>query len=203
MVAVAAPELRLAKLTVEQVHAMLQCGILGEHEPLELIDGLLVYKDRSDCGEDPLTIGKKHNLVIKLLMRLDSDLSARGCHMQTQGPLSLPPRDEPEPDGCILKGQPRDYSERLPTAGDVTCVIEVADSSLENDRETKLRLYARNGIAQYVIVNLRDEILEVYEEPSVENQRYGRAVKLGRGDAVHFHTASAGELRVQVADVLP
>jgi Uma2 family endonuclease len=196
-------DLRLAKLTVEQVHAMVECGILGEHEPLELIDGLLVYKDRSDHGEDPLTIGKKHNLVVKLLARLDPELSPRGCHMQMQGPLSLPPHDEPEPDGCILKGQPRDYSQRLPTAGDVTCVIEVAESSLESDRETKLRLYARNGIEQYVIVNLRDDVLEVYEEPIVENQRYGSIVKLGRGDTVDLHTASAEDLRVLVADVLP
>ena len=70
MAQTAVSEPRVARLTVAQVHAMMKAGILREGEPIELIDGLLVYKDRSTTGQDPMTIGEKHNLVIKLLARL-------------------------------------------------------------------------------------------------------------------------------------
>lgn len=152
---------RVARLTVEQVHAMLEAGIVREGEPIELIDGLLLHKDRSAKGEDPMTIGRRHNLVVKLLGRLDAELTAQGCHMQTQGPVSIPPHDEPEPDGAVLHGEPRDYTDRLPEARDVASVIEVADASLPYDRTRKLALNARAGIPQYVIVNLQDDVVEI------------------------------------------
>jgi hypothetical protein len=51
-------------------------------------------------------------------------------HMQTQGPLSLPPHDEPAPEGAILIGEPGGYTNRLPEGSDCPSVIEVADASL-------------------------------------------------------------------------
>jgi hypothetical protein len=83
-----ATDLRALRLTVDQVHAMIAAGILPEGPHTELIDGLLVYKDRSEQGEDPMTSGKRHNLAVKLRARLDAELTAHGCHMQTQGPVS-------------------------------------------------------------------------------------------------------------------
>jgi Uma2 family endonuclease len=177
---------RIARLTVDQVHAMLEAGILRDGEPIELIDGVLVRKDRSDQGEDPLTIGKKHNLAVKLLMRLDPDLGPLGCHMQIQGPICLPPSDEPEPDGAILHGEPHAYAERLPTAGDALAVFEVADSSLSYDRTIKLALYARAGIPQYIIVNLRQGRLEVHERPNPELATYDETRVLHAGDTLRL-----------------
>lgn len=139
-------EFRPARLTAEQVEAMVKAGILEEGAPIELIDGQLVYKDRSARGEDPMNIGKQHNLLIKLLAALDGALQARGCHMQTQGPIAPSSYDVPEPDGLVLGGRPRDYADRLPTAADALSVIEVSDSSLATDRRRKLELYAQAGI---------------------------------------------------------
>src|SRR6185436_3619047 len=143
-------EPRIARLTVDQVHAMIKAGIVHEGAPIELIDGQLVHKDRSVSGEDPMSIGKEHRLAVSLLGRLDADLAQRGYHMQTQNPLTLSPYDEPEPDGVILRGEPRTYTDRVVGAADAVSVIEVADSSLAYDRKTKLALYARAGIAQYI-----------------------------------------------------
>jgi hypothetical protein len=105
---------RIARLTVDQVHAMIEAGIVHEGAPIELIDGVLVYKDRSASGEDPISVGQEHSLVVSLLNELDVDLAQRGCHMRTQNPLSLPPHNEPEPDGAILQGRPRAYTDRVP-----------------------------------------------------------------------------------------
>lgn len=196
-------EPRIARLTVDQVQAMLEAGILAEGAPIELIDGVLVYKDRSDHGEDPTTIGKKHNLAVKLLGRLDSELASRGCHMQTQGPVSLPPHDEPEPDAAIVRGQPRDYADRLPTASDVSAVIEVADSSLGYDRTVKLALYARSGIGQYVIVNLRQRCLEVHERPDPASERYERVSVLRAGDTLALRVTASELLELEASTILP
>lgn len=192
---------RVARLTVEQVHTMLEAGIIEEGSHLELIDGLLVHKDRASTGEAPRTIGEKHNLVIKLLARLDPALTALGCHMQTQGPLRLSARDEPEPDGVVLHGGPRDYAERIPVAADALAVIEVADSSLEHDRTTKAVMYASANIAQYVIINLRTSAIEVHEAP--EAAKYARVRVLTQGEALELRTSATTTLSVPSADVLP
>ena len=194
---------RIARLTVDQVHAMLDAGILRDGDPVELIDGVLVRKDRSEQGDDPWTIGKKHNLVIKLLLGLDRELAGAGCHMQAQGPVCLPPQDEPEPDGAVLRGEPRTYAERLPTARDALAVFEVADSSLPYDRTVKLALYARTSIPQYVIVNLKQACLEVHEGPDAEVGRYGHTRVLRAGDTLDLNVGGGTTLAVAAARILP
>ena len=195
-------EARIARLTVDQVHAMIKAGIVHEGASIELIDGVLVHKDRSASGEDPMSIGKDHRLVVSLLAEIDPDLAQRGCHMQTQNPLSLSPYDEPEPDGAILRGRPRAYTDRVPGAGDVGSVIEVADSSLAYDRKTKLALYARAGIAQYVIVNLSGRCVELYEQPRPDGS-YQEIVVRRSGETVGLRLPDGERLEILADRILP
>lgn len=203
MPASVALERRVARFDVAQLHAMLAAGILAEGEPLELIDGVLVYKDRSEQGEDPMTIGKRHNLVVKLLARIDPELQAHGCHIQTQGPLSLPPSDEPEPDGAVLRGDPRTYADRLPSGPDCSSVLEVADASLAYDRTQKLAVYARAAIPQYIIVNLAELCIEVYEQVVPSEGRYARKAAVRNGEAFELRLPSGAHVRIDAARVLP
>jgi Uma2 family endonuclease len=193
---------RIAPLTVDQVHAMLRAGILQEGTPIELIDGQLVYKNRSAAGKEPMTVGELHNLVVKLLAELDAELRTRGCHLQAQGPVSMPPHNEPEPDGAVLRGTPRNYATRLPTAHDAEAIVEVADSSLRYDRTTKLAIYAGAAVAQYVIVNIPDDVVEVYEDPDPQKRKYRTTTILRRGEAVSIR-ATVGRLDVPVERLLP
>jgi hypothetical protein len=78
-------EPRIARLTIDQVHAMIETGIVHEGAPIELIDGVLVHKDRSASGEDPTSIGKGHSLVVSLLVRSISSSSSRSA-VATCGP---------------------------------------------------------------------------------------------------------------------
>jgi Uma2 family endonuclease len=137
-----------------------------------------------------------------LLGELDVELAQRGCHMRTQNPLSLPPHDEPEPDGAILRGQPRAYTDRVPGAADSGSVIEVADSSLVYDRTTKLALYARSGIAQYVIVNLGGRCIEIYEQPCPDGSYQYIAVRRA-GETVELRLADGGRLEILADRILP
>jgi hypothetical protein len=195
-------EARIARLTVDQVHAMIKAGIVHEGAAIELIDGVLVHKDRSASGEDPMSIGKDHRLVGSLLGELDADLAQRGCHMQTQNPLSLSPYDEPEPDGAILRGRPRAYTDRVPGAADVGSVIEVADSSLAYDRKTKLALYARAGIAQSMIVNLSGRCIELYEQPGPDGS-YRQIVVRRAGETVDLRLPDGERFELLADRILP
>jgi Uma2 family endonuclease len=181
---------------------MIKAGIVHEGAPIELIDGVLIHKDRSASGEDPMSIGKAHSLVVRLLGELDADLAQRGCQMRTQNPLSLPPHDEPEPDGAILRGRPRSYTDRVPGAADAGSVIEVADSSLAYDRNTKLALYARAGIPQYVIVNLGGRCIEIYEQPAPDGSYQQIAVRRA-GETVALRLADGERLELLADRLLP
>ncbi|MBI3269695.1 MAG: Uma2 family endonuclease [Planctomycetes bacterium] len=198
-----APSGRLARITVEQYHRMLEVGILRECEPIELLDGLLVLKDRSGRGEDWRTIGKAHAVAVCLLSGLDAVLAPQHCHMRIQAPITLAPKDEPEPDGAVVRGEPRDYLSGHPVPANVCCVLEVADSSLEYDRTTKLEVYARAGVPQYLIVNLVDRRVELFSEPIVSEGRYARSANLEAGVSVSLQVAADQVVAVPVRELLP
>jgi Uma2 family endonuclease len=193
----------LKRLTVEQYHRMIDAGILVSGEPYELIDGLIVRKDRSAAGEDPMTVGFGHVLVVQRLTDLNPKLKRLGCYMRAQMPVALPPYDEPEPDGVIALGTAEDYRDRHPGARDVLCAIEVSDSSLRGDRTTKLRIYANSGINQYVIVNLPERVIEVYTQPVVGKGRYAQSTTLSPRQRVEFPAGRGKRLSVPVRSLLP
>jgi len=186
-------------LSVEQYHSMREAGILDEDAPVELIDGLLVYKDRGGA----LPVSPLHTFVTHRMARLAPALEERGCHMRIESPITLPPSHEPEPDGAVVQGRPEDYLDRHPGAGDVLCVIEVADSSLRNDRTIKQGIYAAAGIPQFILVNLVESRIEVYEDPNAAEKCYGLVRILHRGDTLSLRVSGDRAVDVQVADWLP
>lgn len=163
------PPTEVVTLTVEQYHRMLAAEVLEDGDPIELLDGVLVPKDRGDG----VTMNPRHSLAMSRLMRLGPRIEELGGHLRLQSPLTLEPHHEPEPDGMLVRGRPERYADRHPGAADVSCVIEVSSSSLDRDRTTKQRIYAEANIAQYVIVNLVDRQLEVHEEPKPDAGLYG------------------------------
>jgi len=190
-------------LRVKQYQAMIANGILPEGSPYELLDGYVVRKDRSAAGEDPMTVGYDHAWVVAALSKLDVKLQRLGCVMRTQQPVSLPPFNEPEPDGAILLGTEEDYRGRLPSVKDVLCVIEVADASLRHDRIVKARIYATAGIAEFVIINLVDRVVEVYTQPSRKKGAYARTAVIPSSRRVNFPAAGGRTLGVAVRALLP
>ncbi len=186
-------------LTVEQYHSMRETGILDEDEPVELIDGLLVYKDRGGA----VPVSPLHSFVTHRMTRLAPALEEQGCHLRLENPITLPPSHEPEPDGAVVEGRPEDYLERHPGPGDVRSVIEVADSSLRSDRTTKQSVYAAAGIVQFIIVNLVEGRIEVYGDPNVAERCYRVVRVLHRGDTMSLCVAGGRTLDVPVADWLP
>jgi len=193
---------RLVPFSVTQFHRMLEAGILTDGEPVELIEGMLIRKDRGPAGAGDMVHGPLHALVVARLQSLSARIESLGCHVRSQLPVTLSGCDEPEPDLAIVKGAPEDYADRHPGPEDVVAVVEVADSSLEFDRTTKQRLYSAAGIAAYWIVNLPGDRIEVLESPRREEGRYARRLDVGRAETVRLSLA-AGVLEVTASSILP
>ncbi|WP_437228168.1 Uma2 family endonuclease [Planctomicrobium sp. SH661] len=182
------PQASLSPLSVAQYHAMIQGGILPEGEPLELIDGLLIRKDRRDSRGDIMTVGPRHAKVTKLLVRMLNRLLTSGeVYVQSQLPITLSDQCEPEPDVAVILGDEADESfDHHPSPPGVLLVIEVSDSSLIWDRTSKLRIYAEAEIPEYWIVNLAAGVIEVYRNPDVESHCYREQIDVLPAESLHF-----------------
>jgi len=190
----------MVPLSVEQYHKMIEAGILREGAPIELLEGFLYRKDRSASGEDPMTVGDEHGRVVTVLGWLLGG-KQDGWHYLTQQPITILPESEPEPDGSILRGTPFDYGKKA-TPADISCIIEVSDSSIRHDRVKKRKIYADAGILQYVIVNLVDRVVEVYSEPVAESGRYGKIETLHKGQDVQLLLPTGSHLALPVDKIL-
>lgn len=194
-------ELRLLPLTVAQYERMIDDGILSEDTGMELLDGVIVRKDRGDPGGDPMTVGEAHAYVVNQLAHLSLRLDASRLHLQTQQPVVIPEDGEPEPDAAIVLrplaavGKPR--------AKDVSCVVEVVGTSLERDRATKLRLYARGNIPQYIILDLAAGKAEEHLQPDPATGTYSSTILHGSGETLRLRLSGAETLDVPLADLFP
>lgn len=183
------------RMSVEGYHEAARLGILTESDRVELLEGWLVAKMTK---KPPHTIAK--GLVQDELIRV----TPAGWYVVIEDPVSTA-ESEPEPDAMIVRGRRRDYRDRQPGPGDVPLVVEVADSSLGEDRRTKRRIYAKAGIATYWIVNLIDCQVEVHTEPSgpIPPPTYGHREVFGPDAEVPIVLDGHEVGRVAVRDILP
>lgn len=150
------PPAHLYPLSVKQYHRMIEAGALTEDDPVELLEGLLVTK---------MPKGPPHDGTLSILSGwLNRMLPVEEWSVRVQCAITLS-KSEPEPDLVIASGPQEQYLSRHPLAGDIALVIEVADSSLERDRNLKGPIYAKANLPEYWIVNLIDRVVEVYSQP--------------------------------------
>ncbi|MBL8206468.1 MAG: Uma2 family endonuclease [Blastocatellia bacterium] len=158
----AVPRDPIVRLSVEQYHEMIRAGILTADDQVELLEGWLVAK----MPKKP-----QHRIATRLTQNALAAIVPDGWYVDAQEPITLAD-SEPEPDVMIVRGETQDYHDRHPHADEIALVVEIADSTLERDRSTKKRMYARAGIPVYWIVNLVDNTCEVYSTPSVAGADY-------------------------------
>ena len=192
----------LVPITVDQFHQMIHTGILHDGDPIELIDGLLVRKDRSARGENLLGHHPRHALLVSRLQRLLlGPCGSAGWHLQIQLPVTLSHINAPEPDLAVVRGTEEDYADRHPGPADLPLVIEVADSSVGTDRSTKQRLYATARVAQYWLVNLPESQLEVYEQPDSASGKYAHQTIFKPSQIVPWNLSPTQRLEINVTDL--
>jgi Uma2 family endonuclease len=134
---------------------MIELGLFGEDDHLELVDGeILTMSPQKSLHAGTITVAAE---ALRLAF-------GAGCHVRVQLPLALDEMSEPEPDLAVVEGTGRDYLAAHPETA--LLVVEVADTTLPYDRGRKASLYARAGLAEYWIVNVADRVLEVHRDPA-------------------------------------
>ena len=174
---------------------MIDHGLLDEDDPIELLDGLLLVKEPQHSP---------HRTAVLLVAKALERAFGEGWFVQTQSPIILDDRSEPEPDACVVRGSPRDYTRAHPTRP--ALVVEVAQSRLRLARGRKASAYARAGIGDYWILNFDGRVLEVHREPAGPDPTrphwsYSAIETLGADSTVTPLAAPAATIRV--ADLLP
>lgn len=174
---------------------LVEHGVLDEDDPVELLDGLLLVKEPQSSP---------HRTAVLLAAKALDRAFGEGWFVQTQSPIVLDDRSEPEPDVCVVRGSPRDYVTAHPTRP--ALVVEVAQSGLRLARGRKAAAYARAGITDYWIVDLVARVLEVHREPArpgPARRRWGYvAVETLGAEAIITPLAAPGAV-VRIAELLP
>ena len=177
------------RFSVEEYHRMGEVGIFTEDDPIELWEGELIVM---------AAVGVPHAFCVTRQQRLfDWQLGERGV-TRVQQPVSMLPDTEPEPDIVIARPPEDRYRAGHPTPEDILLIIEVADSSLVYDRDTKIPGYGRQGIPEAWLWDLTSGQVYVYQEPGPQGYRSMRV--FGRGEVL---TPSAfPDVRIPVEEAL-
>ncbi|MCT7987041.1 Uma2 family endonuclease [Laspinema olomoucense] len=165
------------KFTVDEYRKMAEMGVLKEGDRVELIRGEIIEMS---------PIGTRHAACVRRLNLLFSEKLGKRALCDTQNPIQLGNNSQPQPDVTLL--QPRDdfYATQHPQPADIFLVVEVADTTLEGDRSIKIPLYAEHDITEVWLVNLPENCLEVYRQPTPTG--YQIVSKFYPGDTLSLQT---------------
>lgn len=171
--------------TLERYHAAIAAGVLDEYDKVELLFGKLV----------PMSpVGIIHGKTVKIMNRLfTKSFPEEKYTIGIQDPVTLNDDSEPEPDVFIAKGPIESYNTH-PYPEDLLLVVEVADSTLKNDRTAKKFSYAVAGIIEYWIVNVYERQIERFTEPIAEEGTYGKMEIFKQGQS--FSCPGLGDFNV-------
>lgn len=160
------------KFSVDEYERMGRAGVIPPEERVELIEGEVVEMS---------PIGKEHAAVVDRIARLFMRRSQDRVQVRVQSPIRLED-SEPQPDVSLLRPRDDFYATGHPTPKDIFLLVEVADTTLEKDRDIKAPLYAAAGIPETWIVDLEGRQLLVCRAPVAAG--YGEVKTLIRGERI-------------------
>lgn len=145
------------RITLDEYHRMVAAGVFETDARIELIEGELIEMPPIDPPHASTVDRIMHQLVMRLGER---------AWVRCQNPVTLRPASEPQPDLVLARREIPEYRDRHPEPADVLLAVEVSGSSLRLDRKIKVPLYARSGVRELWLVNLGDNELVAYRQPS-------------------------------------
>ena len=180
--------IRKRLFTVEEYYKMAEAGILQDDERVELLNGEIITMSPINSPHASVVDDLTEMLFMQLLGKVI---------IKIQNPIRLEDKTEPEPDITLAHLKKDKYRNHHPIPAEVYFVIEVADSSLEKDREFKRLIYAEAGIPEYWIVNIPDRQIEVFGQPKDGDYQEQMIAKIGERVA-----SSTTEFVLDVEDLL-
>jgi Uma2 family endonuclease len=157
-------------LTTADYHSMIEAGILGPEDRVELLAGEIY---------EAAAVGSPHAACVVRLNEWFFTRVGNRALVSVQNPVELSTLSEPEPDLMLLERRENFYADRHPGPADVLLLIEVAASSYEYDRNLKLPLYAEAGIREVWLIALEQQAVEVYRDPSAGSYRWAESRRAG------------------------
>jgi Uma2 family endonuclease len=143
------------RFTVKEWNKLGEVGLFNEDDRVELLDGEIIIMS---------PIGSRHAGALANLTELFVEQSRRRYLVWPGNPVEADNYSEPLPDISLVPRSPS-LGKRHPQIKEVFLIVEIADSSLTHDRGRKLQKYAKSGVREYWIVNLRQDVIEVYRSP--------------------------------------
>ncbi|OAV42963.1 hypothetical protein A3850_016230 [Lewinella sp. 4G2] len=171
--------------SLERYHDAIEKGVLTELDKVELLFGKIIPK---------MPVGEPHADVLSDITDFFYEQFGTRFKYRVQNPVTLPNDSEPEPDFAVVERRKYNRSTGHPNAENIHLLIEIADSTLEYDRTSKMEAYALAGIKEYWIVNIRERQLEFHAEPIIAKGIYGSRSVHEAGS--RFTSPLAGELLV-------
>ncbi|MBW4639551.1 MAG: Uma2 family endonuclease [Gloeocapsa sp. UFS-A4-WI-NPMV-4B04] len=156
-------ELLRRLFTVEEYERMVQADILAIAERVELLNGEIVEMS---------PIGTRHAACVNRLNKLFLVQVRENALVSVQNPIRLSDRSQAQPDLALLQPRSDFYATAHPQPQDILLIVEVADTSADYDRQVKIPLYAQAGIIEVWLVDLVEQFLEVYRQPSANSYQY-------------------------------
>jgi Uma2 family endonuclease len=150
-------QLAKVQFTVKQYHKMNAAGIFTEDDRVELVKGEIIKMS---------PIGTRHTACVKRLVDFITRLLQQAIIISVQDPILLNDLSEPQPDIALLKRRADFYETGHPQPQDILLLIEVADSSIDYDRDVKIPLYAESGILEVWLVDINQQVITVYRQPT-------------------------------------
>jgi hypothetical protein len=182
------------RFSVTEYEVLADLGLLTTNDRVELLEGWIV---------DKMTQYPPHATSVDLVQDALRPLLPPGWLVREQKPIKTSD-SMPEPDVAAVRGPRRRYARRHPEPADIGLLVEVSDTTLDDDRSRKGRIYARARISVYWIVNLQEDKVEVYTEPKGgKAPAYRRREDYGRDDAVPLLIDGRILAHILVRDLLP
>ena len=150
------------------------------------------------------TMNSPHATALELVYEVVRDVFSSDFAIRSQSPVDFGKDFEVVPDVFVIKGNARDFRDSHPKTADL--IIEISDTTLSYDRNRKASLYAKFGIRDYWILNLKNRTLEVYRHPNEDENIYygfGYAEKLTFDEAGEVSPIAAPDAKIKIADLLP
>lgn len=127
----------------------------------ELIDGVII---------DMPPLGNPHMSAVDRLGEMLIKALAGQAIVRSQGSIRLGDYSVPQPDITLLRPRPDYYKNHTATGEDVLLAIEVSDSTLRFDLETKAPLYAKHGIRELWVIDVQGRRVHFYR--NLEGRAY-------------------------------
>ena len=166
------------RFTVDQFLALCDQGLFDDYAKSELIEGEIVVMNAQ--------FSRHARVKSILLRRIGNVLEAMGSPFEPWAEVSvrISIKSLPEPDITLTHYR----GAGVVPVETVALVIEVSDSTLDNDLGVKADLYANAGIPEYWVVDVNEDRVLMHADPRADGSGYDGQLDVPFGEVLHAAT---------------